>query len=268
MLGPIRIGAPEFVSVRPLVYGLLREPAARVVFAYRPPAILAEMLERELLDAALIPSIEFLRGVGRHIIEGPALVAQPGRGSALLVTRKPLETLASVAVTESCRSPVAVLRVALAETHGVTPDFLVEKNPSAWQERHDAVLLTGDTALSRLAQPEAEGETVHDVVDMWHAVTGKPLVLGTWAYNDPDLAEPLTALLVLSRNLGAQHLSRLADGIARTSAFSPEFLYDSLSRRWSYALGTEEMQGLRVLEELALKYDLLRSARLQPAVST
>jgi len=264
-LGQFRVGAPEFVSVRPLVYGLLREAPERVTFAYRPPTVLADLLERKLLDAALVPSIEFLRGAGQDVVEGPALVARAGRGAVTLIARKPIEHVATVAVSEACRTPVAALRIALAEAHGVTPDFLVEKNPAAWQERYDAILLAGDMALGPMAEPASPEETVHDVVDLWNAVTGKPLVLAVWATNDPVVTETLAPVLLMSRNLGVQHLSLLADGIARTSAFSPELLYDALSRRWSYALGAEEMLGLRALEELSLKYDLLRTARLQHA---
>ena len=43
-------------------------------------------------------------------------------------------------------------------------------------------------------------------------------------------------------------------------------LYDFLTRSWSYDLGDEELEGLRILNDFARKYDLIRDNRL-PAVA-
>ena len=80
-MNQIRIGAPHFISVRPLVYGFTHNVTPHVELVYGEPAMLADALERGRLDAALIPSIEYLRGVGRFVVEGPALLARPAPGS-------------------------------------------------------------------------------------------------------------------------------------------------------------------------------------------
>jgi len=259
----IRLGVPQFIAARPLIYGLMRGGANRVEFTYNEPAILSDALARGQLDAALIPSIEYLRGTGHFYVAGPALVARPGRANIILVARKPLAELERVAVGEFCRTPVAALRVVLSELHDSEPDLLVEKNPNAdWRECYDAILLAGDAALRRLTDEPVAGDTVHNVTSMWSELTGQPLVAALWVYSDPAIGTELSKLLLTSRNLGVQNLSHLCDGIAQTSQYDAEFLYDYLFNGWSYELHDNELTGLRTLEEHGLRFDLLRHGRM------
>ena len=263
-LGKIHLGVPQFISARPLVYGLMRVVDPRIVLNYNEPTILAEMLTRGEIDAALIPSIEFLRGAGHYLVNGPGLVARPGHGSAVLIASKPLCDLKRVAVSEHCRTPVATLRIALSDLHGVLPDLLVEKHIDAnWRKQYDAVLLTSDCTLDQGICAPIDSDTTHDVASMWAQIAAVPLVAAVWAYSSPALATELEDLLITSRNLGIQNLSRLADGISRTTHYDSEALYEYLSTAWSYQIGETEAKGLRLFEKRALEFDLLRKGRLE-----
>jgi len=262
----IRLGVPQFIAARPLIYCLMLGGGDRVEYTYNEPAILSDALSRGQLDAALIPSIEYLRGTGHFYVAGPALVARPGRANIILVARRPLAELERVAVSEFCRTPVAALRVVLSELHDSEPDLLVEKNHNAdWRERYDAILLSGDAALRRLTDEPVPGDTVHNVTSMWSELTGQPLVAALWVYSDPAIGTELSRLLLTSRNLGVQNLSHLCDGISQTSQYDSEFLYDYLSNGWSYELHDNELTGLRTLEEHGLRFDLLRTGRMANA---
>lgn len=253
------------MSARPLIYGLIRSPQPGVEMIYDETASLAERLRRGELEAALIPSIEFLRGAGQTLVEGPALVARPGGRATLLITQRPIETAERIAVNEFCRSPIVAVRVVLDRLWGVRPDLLVEKNLNDdWRERYDAVLLNGDAALDFVNRGTPPDLEAFSVGQMWLRVTGHPLVQGVWVYSEPELETRLSSWLITSRNLGLQNLSRLADGIAATSHYGSEVLYDYFANSWSYNLGPDEMEGLRALEELALEYDLIRQSRLAP----
>ncbi len=259
-MGSIRIGIPDFISVRPLVFGLLRGTNPRVTVTYGEASTLADDLQRGRLGAALVPSLEYLRGVGRYLIDGPALVARPALGSLTLLARKPIDEIDRVAVGEFSRTAIAVLRFVLSECCGVTPDLAVCKGlETRWREEFDAVLLSNDSALAQLRAPRNENETAHNVARMWHDLTGHPLVMAVWAYNDEALRPELTKSIVSSRNLGQQNLSRLADGIARTAGYDSEVLYDYLSSCWDYNLGTSEHEGLDALEALSRRYSLLKN---------
>ena len=259
----IRVGTHDFVSARPLIFGLTRRQAREVDLVYQEPGILAESLRRGQLDAALIPSIEFLRGVGKGYVDGPALIARPSAGSLLLFSKGPAESLRQVAVGEYSRSPLAVVRIVLAEKFGATPDLCVCKNTQGdWREHYDGLLLTGDRGLQYLAErPDSELNVV-DLAALWNELTSLPLVMALWVYNEKSLAGKLSKIMILSRNLGLRNLSRLADGIALTSPYSGEMIYDYLNNCWEYQLTTDGLEGLRALEEFAVRYDLIRHTRL------
>lgn len=259
----IRIGAPDYVSSRPLIYGLRTQRPRHVELSYGEPGELATALEQNRLDVALVPSIEYLRGVGEHIVAGPAIVVRGRTGGVLLATNRPIDEIERIAVAENSRTPVAVLRILLDKAYGTLPDFCVFKNdPDLWRENFDAVLLTGDRGLDYCMRKLQDNETCHDVGEMWCSLFPAPLVLSLWLYNDEALGPQLGELLTQSRDAGMRELSLLADELARTTSFDSRFLYDYLSRGWSYAMGAPEEAGLKLLEDHALEYQLIQKRRL------
>lgn len=264
----ICIGVPDFISVRPLIFGITRRQAQEVDLVYKPPGFLADALSRGKLDAALVPSIDYFRGEGEHFLEGPALIAKPTTGSLILLTRRPIETVERIAVSEFCRSPIGATRVVLAETYGVTPDLCVCKNAGGdWRDEYDGILLTGDWGLRFLAERPDPEISVYDIAAMWDDLTSLPLVFGLWVYNDEKLKGQLTKVMVFSRNLGMRSLSCLSDGIAATTPYEGELIHDYLTNCWDYQLTDAGMEGLKAFEEYSLKYDLIRNPRLTEVVT-
>lgn len=264
----VRIGVPGFISARPLIFGITRRLVTEAELKYDEPGKLVESLSRGDLDAALIPSIEFLRGTGKYFLEGPAIVARPATGSVVLLANKPVESLERIAVNEYCRTPVCVTRIVLAEKYGIMPDLCVMKNyRGEWREDYDGILLAGDRGLDFLVESPDPNVIVHNISAMWYELTSHPLALSLWVYNHKDLEGWLRKILVLSRNLGMQHLSRLADGIAQTTQYNNEALYDYLLNCWDYHLTEPALEGMTTLEELAIRYDLLQAARLTDPVT-
>jgi chorismate dehydratase len=259
----IRIGTPSFLSVRPLIFGLTRSPDQRIALSFDSPGNLACALERDALDVALIPAIEYLRGIGRYQLDGPAHVAVSASCSLLLVTNKDIERVQRVAVDEFARTPVAVLRIVLDQLYGVIPDICVAKDvQEKWQERYDALLLSGDQGLSYIYRNPAGSDKVVNLTELWASLTSTPLVLSVWAYNDSRLGGELKKILITSRNLGDQNLSLLSDGIAHTSEFDGQFLYKQFSKGWRYEMGPMETEGLKALEEYAFQYQLIPKRRI------
>lgn len=263
----IQVGAPSYLGARPLLYGMTRCPVKHVDLVYDEPATLADKLEQGQLDAALIPSIEYLRGVGAYFLMGPALLTRPGAGGLLLVSRVPLDRINRIAVNEFCRTPIAALRIVLDSLHHLLPDICVVKNAELeWQDHYDAVLMSGDRALHYLSQNHNGTEKMFDIGRMWYRLTSTPLVHSVWAYNDISLVGLLEKVLHSSRNLGISSLSVLANGLATTTPYDPEFLLDYFNDRWDYQLGTAELESLRQLEEYARRYQLTRQRRLESTV--
>jgi len=266
----IRIGAPDYMSVRPLIYGLTKEPRSNTGLVYAEPSELASALDRGELDAALIPSIEFLRGVGNYFLEdGPALVITGATGGLLLATDRPVTDIKRVAAAASSRTGVAVLRIVLEKAFHIMPDICVfKKDTDAWRDDYDAILLTGDAGIKYCMGKLHVNETCHDLGEMWCSLCPTPLVLAVWAYNEESLGSRLRSLLVESRDLGVKDLSVLADGVSRTTEYDSQFVYDFLSRGWSYQMGEQEDAGLTLMQDYALEYQLIQRQRRGKAMAS
>ncbi|UCG50994.1 MAG: hypothetical protein JSW58_12435 [Candidatus Latescibacterota bacterium] len=263
----IRIGASNQLAIRPLVFGLTQSPHDDVELVYDELGSLALALERGDLDAALIPSIEFLRGVGEYSVRGPALVARRETGSFMLVVDKPLSEVSRIAVDEFSRTSLVILRVVLDKLYRVLPDICVRKaqplSEGDWKNDYDGVLLTGDKGLEYCAKGKAPGESCYDISGMWFSLFSRPIVLALWAYNEERLRRKLEGLLVESRDSGLKNLPQISTEVARAAPFDGQFMRRFYNAGWSYNLGGEEEEGLRVLEKFAHHYQLLQTRRLE-----
>jgi len=262
-VGKIRIGSPDYLSVKPLIYGIVEQQEWEVKLVHAEPGELATALEQERLDVALIPSIEFLRGVGRHLVEGPGLVMRGRTDGIVLVTDRPVREISRVAVAENSRTSVAVLRIVLDKSYDALPDFCVFKaDATKWRDDYDAILLTGDEGLRYCSGLLRAGETCYDLGEMWCDLYPSPLTAAMWVYNDDAITTKLKDLLVETRDNGVRELSLLADGAAVGTGYDSQFVYDYLSRGWSYNIGRREENGLKLLEDAALEYQLIQHRRL------
>lgn len=264
-MSQLRFGATDLISTRPLLAGLRADGAS---LCFESPAALVDSLLRGRYDAALIPSIEYLRGAGTFLVNGPALVGRSAPGGIVMVSQKPIEEVERVAVGEFCRTPVAVLRIVLAETYRSIPDLLVEKRieDDDWRDRYDAALLTGDAALREVNSPPVAGLLRFNVSEMWRTLTKTPLVQAVWAYNQKARGDEIARVLTQSCRVGLDRLPTLCDETSDECGLDAMTIHDYLSRSWSYDLGELELEGLRALNEYSCRYNLIRESRLAVAV--
>jgi len=256
------------LSARPLIYGLADRRHADVDLVYAEPGELAAGLEQRKLDVALIPSIEFLRGVGRYLIEGVGLVIRGRTGGILLATDRPIAEIKRIAVAENSRTPVAVLRILLDKTHGILPDFCVFKQDiDSWREDYDAILLTGDQGLRYCQQKLHAKETCYDVGEMWCSFSPAPLILSVWAYNEERIGDYLAQTLQRSRDYGLKNLSRLTQEVSAATDYDSHFVRDYLDNGWSYHMGHDEENALKLLEDFAVEYQLIQHRRLDKVLA-
>jgi len=261
----LRFGTADQISIRPLLHGLLGDETLHDRVTFETPSALCDGVERGRYDAALVPSIEYLRGTGRCLLPGPALVGRSAPGGAILVAQKPIDELQRIAVGEFCRTPVAALRIVLAELHDVFPDLLVEKRieHDDWRDHYDAVLLTGNAALRESLAEKTRGLTRLNLAQTWTRVAHAPLVHAVWVYEEAKLGDEIALLLTASRDEGMGRLTDISEHVAASMDMDPMAVYDYLTRTWAYQLGEAELEGLHALNDLARKYDLIRENRLE-----
>ena len=178
------------------------------------PSRLAEQLAAGELDVALIPSVEYLRGMSRgyEIIPGFAIAARGPVRSVKLFSRVPFDRIERLALDEGSRTSQVLARVWLDARHGVRP-AQIEPLPlgvPVLESTADAVLVIGDRAM------EVPDEPFHEVVDLaeaWQALTG--LAVRVRPLGGPRRGRPGRS----ARSPGAQPGRGLAhaDDLARTA---------------------------------------------------
>ena len=241
----IRVGAVSYLNAKPL-YHRLGEHAPEVSLTMDYPSALADRLSRGDLDVALIPSVEYLRGVGRgyEIIPGFAIAAKGPVRSVRLFSRVPLGQIRRLALDEGSRTSQALCRILLERAWGASPDR-VENLPlgtPAEESTADAVMLIGDRAMR---DPSGTFAEVVDLAEAWNDWTGLPFVFALWvARSGVDLGD-LPEALERSRADGLAHVFEIADEHGPRLGLDRAECLDYLTRVLSYDLGERECAGLR-----------------------
>ncbi|MEW6736761.1 MAG: MqnA/MqnD/SBP family protein, partial [Acidobacteriota bacterium] len=146
----MKIAASTYLNSAPLVYGFaqggVRESCQFIGDA--APARCADLLARRLVKAALIPSIEYQRIADITIVADIAVAAKESVRSVVLVTRKPLSEIRSIALDTCSRTSAALVRILLERYYQLRPQY-VSFSPSLIEmlETHDGALIIGDPAM-------------------------------------------------------------------------------------------------------------------------
>jgi chorismate dehydratase len=252
----IRVGAVSYLNAKPLYYRLY-EFAPGVRLSMDVPSRLAEQLAAGALDVALIPSVEYLRGVDRgyEILPGFAIAARGPVRSVKLFSRVPWEQVERLALDAGSRTSQALARIWLDARHGVRPS-IVEELPlgvSVLESTADAVLVIGDRAMK---VPHDPFHDVADLAEAWVALTGLPFVFALWvARGGADLGG-LPEALQRSRTEGLAHAAELAGTHGPPLGLDFATCYDYLTKVLSYDLGEPEIAGLREFAGMAARLGL------------
>ena len=240
-LAPFRVGSVGYLNTVPLTRGLEEE----VIYAI--PAKLAEMLQRDELDAALVSVVEVLFNDRYDILDGIAIASLGEVKSVLLAHRKPLREATEIFCDTASLTSVQLLRVLLAE-RGLKPEF----KPLAsydYAALPDYAMLIGDPALDFALGPHE-----HEVWDLgaaWFELTGLPFVYAVWALRRGVENADLRRLLREARDFGLDTL----DSIIRTrTEYDYDFRKDYLGWHIHYHLGTDEKRGLVKFIELLQRH--------------
>ncbi len=256
MQPPIRVGAVSYLNAKPLYYRL-SEFAPDVRLSMDVPSRLAAQLADGTLDVALIPSVEYLRGVerGYEILPGFAIAARGPVRSVKLFSRVPWTGIRRLALDAGSRTSQALARIWLDARHGVRPP-IVEELPlgvSVLESTADAVLVIGDRAMK---VPHDPFHDVADLAEAWVALTGLPFVFALWvARGGLDLGE-LPEALERSRTEGLAHAAELARTHGPRLGLDFTTCYDYLTKILSYDLGEPEIAGLEQFAGMAARLGL------------
>lgn len=258
----LRIGVISFVNTLPLIRGLeagLAAGRSDYELVYASPSALADRLRYGELDAALIPAVEFFRGVGAGVVPGLCIASKGAVESIRLVSRKPLEQLERVLVDQSSRTSVAMLRLLLDRLYRVSPDFFSFRPDPARPfrgpdgEESEAALIIGDAAME-LAGTDAIIDT--DLGAWWQNTFHRPFVYALWvtraAAGETD-HERLCALLQDSAEQGLAELGPICAAAAASKGWPEERVREYLTRAIHFDLDGDALAGLGLFRSLCIQ---------------
>lgn len=261
MDGKVRVGAVSYLNTRPLVFGFEQGVAAdRIALSYEVPSSLTDRMAEGALDVALLPAIEIARLGNLSIVPGLSLSTIGPVRSVLLVTKRPLPEIRSVALDPESRTSNALTRVLFAKVWKGDPEFVA--GPREIDEAlssHDAVVRIGDKALF---DPVPSGCTAVDLGAAWTEATSLPFVYAAWAARPGVVDRNLYRDFHLSRRLGGNQIEMIGLDYTWRGRQWPSISIPYLRDTMRYRLGGPEVRGLVKFWDLAAEIGLLeRKAR-------
>lgn len=250
-----RIAASNYLNSAPVVYALAEgSQADRCRLWPDPsPSACARMLDAGEVDGALIPSIEYQRIGGLAIAPGVCIAARQAVRSVLLVSRVPLERIASVALDEQSRTSATLVRLLLGRFRAIRPSYeTAAPDLAAMLERHDAALMIGDPAMTA----DTRAWDVYDLATLWREETGLPFVFALWAVRPERVAgSELDFHAAMREGLAAAPL--LAERFSRRLGIDAGSLLAYLTEKIHYELDGESLAGLELFYRLASEEGLI-----------
>jgi predicted solute-binding protein len=251
----------DYLNSAPLVWGLLHGPQrGRFDLRFRVPSECAEMVARGEVEIGNIPVIELQR-LNLEMVPGVGVAARGAVRSILLISKKPLARIGTVAADSSSRTSVALTRIILSRRYGATPQFAPhEPDLTKMLELFDAALIIGDPAL-RLDVASLP-YYVTDLGAEWTAMTGLPMVFAVWAGQKRHITPDVVDALVESCRFGRNNLEDVVkiDGAAR--GIPEERAREYLTRHIVNTLGPRENEGMRLYLRYARELGCLDSEEL------
>jgi len=244
-LKPIRLCSVDYLNSAPLVWGLLHGPPQDLFdLTFRVPSECADLVASGAADIGNIPAIEMQRQ-NLQMVPGLGVASRGAVRSILLVSRRPLAAIRTLAADSSSRTSVALTRIILSRRYGAEPEIHpYAPDLAAMLDHADAALIIGDPAL-RLDLASLP-YLVADLGQEWTEMTGLPMVFAVWAGRERHITPAVARALTESCCFGRAHLEEIVklDAVAR--GIPEELAREYLTRHIVNALGPREQEGLQL----------------------
>ena len=245
---PLTLGALSHVGVEPLLWGLDEEPGVALV---RDDArSLVERFASGELDCALLPPLAAAGQLGGRVIPGIGLCSSGSTRSERLIARSVPAGLTKLAVSPGAGASAHLGQLIVAEASGALPELIEWQGGDGLPEGADALIVSGSLEpVDPLGCPWQ-----FDLGNLWEGVTDLPFVHAVWIGRLGAPYPQLRRLLSLALRSGLDNLDDVVERAASASGAEPVVVDDYLRHVLHYAMGSDEMDGLRAMLELAVKY--------------
>ena len=280
-VNPLRISIVEYLNTAPLVRGFTHGPLrGKYELSFTVPSQCAEALRSGAADVAIIPAIEYQRIPDLVILPNLSIASKKSVRSLLLVSKKPIQEAARIALDRSSRSTQALTRILCEKLWHTKPEFFEAAPDLTTMLQHaDAALLIGDPALrlvigcAHAAHRDASGDLIspaslaglheggsvfiYDIVEKWREMTSLPAVLAVWAARRSAVTPDLVQDFQDSLAFGLQHVDAIASEAAQEMKLPVGDLRRYLLENIDYHLDKENRKGLTRYYQLAEELGLI-----------
>lgn len=238
----IRLGAVDYLNVRPLVFGLEQRPDIRLRFDV--PAVCAALLASGDIDLGMVPSITYLGRPGDRIVPGVCIGSDGPVASVALFTRRPIREVRTIALDTSSRTSAALVRILCRRVFEIAPTFVPHApDLASMLAQADAALLIGDPAL--FVDAAAWSADKIDLGQVWSELTGLPFVWAVWSgRRDATAGTPVVQVLQDAAERGHREIRGIAEAYC---ASHPERIPTAeryLRSNLAFTLSARAIQGL------------------------
>ena len=258
----LRISAISYLNTAPLMWDFEHGEAGRNFdIFYTLPSGCARALADGSADIGIIPAAAYAQIPGLQILPEIAIASRQAVRSILLVSRKPIEEVGTVALDTSSMTSVALTKIIFEKWLGGGRSFRpmdpIVENMLA---KCDAGLVIGDPAL----QIDRTRYYTLDLAEEWIRHTGKPFVFAFWAMREDALREGDSSLDVAaifrdSRDHGLQpaSLEQISKEWSKRLTLSELEVHAYLTENIHYELDAACLDGLRLFYRYAAEVGAL-----------
>jgi chorismate dehydratase len=271
----------QYLNTTPLVWGFTHGPLqGKYDLSFTVPSQCADDLRAGKADIAIIPAIEYQRIPDLTILPDLAVASKEKVRSLLLIAKKPIAEVQSIALDTSSRSTQALTRILCANHWRIAPQF-TEAAPNLHKMllNSDAALLIGDPALrvavelepstmldgdgpvsclaSSIGIKNAESLYVYDIVEEWRKLTNFPAVLAVWAARTEIVTTEIADEFVASLEFGKSQLDQICAEAAKELALPLDEIEHYLRSNIDFTLDDENRKGLLAYFSHAYRLQLI-----------
>ncbi len=214
--------------------------------SYTVPSRCAAELEKGTADIGIIPSAAYVTIPGLVILPGVAIASKQAVRSILLVSRKSLDQIETVALDSSSITSACLARILFEKYWGGKREYRsLSPDLELMLAEHDAALLIGDPAL-KINRSQYQ---TWDLAEEWIRFTNKPFVFAFWAVREDAIKRSVLDLAQIfqqSRDHGLEpaNLSQISRNWATKIGLDPSEIHDYLTANIFYYLDEDCLSGL------------------------
>jgi len=259
-----KLAASSYLNTAPLCYSFVTgsQKDRSEFLSDASPAVCAQMLDRKECDAAMIPVIEYQRMSGIKILPGTCVASRSKVRSVLLVSKRPIQEIDSVALDTTSRTSAVLIKILLGKFYGLSPTYrAAAPQLEKMLESNDAALIIGDPAMTI----DSSGLKVYDLAEEWRGHTGLPFVFAFWAvrngsecfFQGPEKTVDFRAAL----DEGLANVQAIAGAYSMSLGLPVSELIEYLTVNISFRLDAAAIRGLDHYYTLAYECGLIDKPR-------